>query len=105
MKIAIVLIACCAFVSGCATQNHVEVQRVNVPIPVACEEPVPDRPAMPTEALRPGATVDDFARAAMAEIERRVGYEGQLLAALENCRAPLVAPTGAPTMRLLTEKP
>ncbi|RYF06334.1 MAG: hypothetical protein EOO31_10225 [Comamonadaceae bacterium] len=41
-------------------------------------------PAMPTEALRLGATVDDFARAAMAEIERREGYEGELLTALEN---------------------
>lgn len=89
MKSAIALIAFCALVSGCATQNHVEVQRVNVPIPVACEEPVPDRPAMPTEALRPGATVDDFTRAAVAEIERRKGYEGQLLTALETCRMPI----------------
>jgi hypothetical protein len=39
--------------------------------------------------LRLGATVDDFARAAMAEIERREGYEGELLTALENCRAPI----------------
>nr|WP_284426612.1 hypothetical protein [Acidovorax sp. SUPP1855] len=55
----------------------------------ACEEPVPDRLAMPTEALRPGATVDDFARAAMAANERREGYEGQLPTALTNCRAPI----------------
>lgn len=41
------------------------------------------------ETLRPGATVDDFARAAMAEVERREGYEGELLTALENCRAPI----------------
>ncbi|WCM88861.1 hypothetical protein M5C98_02055 [Acidovorax sp. NCPPB 3576] len=89
MKTAIALIAYCALAAGCATQNHVEVQRVNVPIPVACEEPVPDRPSMPTEALRMGATVDDFARAAMPEIERREGYEGELLTALGNCRAPI----------------
>lgn len=31
---------------------------------------------MPTEALRLSATVDDFARAAMAEIERREGTKG-----------------------------
>ncbi|RYF06475.1 MAG: hypothetical protein EOO31_09810 [Comamonadaceae bacterium] len=89
---AIYLIAFGALVTGCATQNHVEVQRVNVPIPVECKEPVPARPAMPTEALRLGATVDDFARAAMAEIERREGYEGELLTALENCRAPMATP-------------
>ncbi len=92
MMRAITLIAACTVLAGCATRNHVEVQRVNVPIPVECKEPVPARPAMPTEALRQGATVDDFARAAMAEIERREGYEGELLTALENCRAPMAAP-------------
>ncbi|WP_200896974.1 hypothetical protein [Paracidovorax citrulli] len=62
---------------------------VRVPVPVECREPVPARPAMPTDALRPGASLDDFARAALAEIERREGYEGQLLTALEACRAPI----------------
>ncbi|RYE41961.1 MAG: hypothetical protein EOP24_34655 [Hyphomicrobiales bacterium] len=37
----------------------------------------------------PGRDGGDFARAAMAEIERREGYEGELLTALENCRAPI----------------
>ncbi len=35
--------------------------------------------------------VDQFAQAAMAEIERREGYDGELLAALENCRKPVKA--------------
>ncbi len=35
----------------------------------------------------PGASLDDIERAAMAEIERREGYEVQLVAALEACRA------------------
>jgi len=82
----LVMIAACAVFAGCATQNQVEVERVNVPLAVACQEPVPERPVMPTEALRLGATVDDFVRAAMAEIERRKGYEGELLTALQNCR-------------------
>ncbi len=86
---AIALIAVCAMVTGCASVPAVEVQKINIPIPVACEEPVPARPAMPTEALRPGATVDDFTRAAMAEIERREGYEGELMVALGACRAPI----------------
>jgi len=77
--------------AGCAAAPRVEVQRVSVPVPVECREPVPARPVMPTEALRPGASLDDFARAAMAEIERREGYEGQLLAALEACRSPIEA--------------
>lgn len=78
--------------AGCgATAPRVEIQRVNIAVPVECKEPIPTRPVMPTEALRPGADVDQFAQAAMAEIERREGYEGQLVAALVICTRP-VAP-------------
>ena len=91
MKTAIFLIAACALLAGCATKKHVETQRVAVPIPVQCQEPVPARPVMPTDSLGGGATLDQFAQAAMAEIERREGYEGELLAALENCRKPVKA--------------
>jgi hypothetical protein len=76
--------------SGCgAVPQRVEIQRVNVAVPVACQEPTPTRPIMPTEALRPGATVDQFTQAAQAEIERREGYEGQLVAALAICTRPI----------------
>jgi len=44
---------------------------------------------MPTEALHPGADVDQFAQAATAEIERREGYEVQLRAALAVCTRPV----------------
>ena len=92
--------------AGCAAAPpRVEIQQVSVPVPVACREPVPERPAMPTEALRPGVSLDDFARTAMAEIERREGYEGQLLTALENCRKPVSAETAEETMRKLPQKP
>lgn len=89
MKCTIALIAACALMAGCASTNHVEIQRVNVPVPVECQEPVPERPVMPTEGLADTATLDQFAQAAMAEIERREGYEGELLTALENCRKPI----------------
>ncbi len=89
MKITIALIAACALSACGAPRNHVEIQRVNVAVPVACQEPMPARPVMPTEALRPGADVDQFAQAAMAEIERREGYEVQLVAALLICTQPL----------------
>ncbi|AVS96674.1 hypothetical protein C8232_10750 [Paracidovorax avenae] len=87
MRAPVMLLA--ALLAGCAGAPRVETVEVRVPMPVECQEPVPARPAMPTEALRPGATLDDFARATMAEIERREGYEGQLLTALEACRAPI----------------
>ena len=48
-----------------------------MPVPVECREPVPDRPVMPTEAL--------------AEIDRREGYEVRLRAALQICTAPVAA--------------
>ncbi len=78
-----------ALLTGCAGAPRVETVEVRVPVPVECRETVPERPAMPTEVLRPGASLDDFARAAMAELERREGYEGQLVAALRACTAPV----------------
>lgn len=91
MKTAILLIAASAVLAGCAAKNHVEIQRVSVPVPVECKEPVPARPVMPTEGLASTATLDQFAQAAMAEIERREGYEVELLTALQACRAPIDA--------------
>lgn len=75
--------------AGCTAAPRVQVQTVRVPVPVACAEPVPPRPSMPTEHLSPAATIADFTRAAIAEISRREGYELQLRTALENCRAPM----------------
>lgn len=71
---------------GCATPTPVVPARVVVPVP--CQEPTPERPAMPTESLSPEATLDAYVAAAEAEIQRRDGYEGQLRTALESCRKP-----------------
>lgn len=73
--------------AGCAAQPVVQLQQVKVPVPVACQEPVPERPVMPTEQLKPPVALDQFAQAAMAEIERREGYERQLLSGLRTCTA------------------
>ena len=86
---AAILIAACALLTGCATKTHVEIQRVAVPVPVECKEPVQARPVMPTESLGTATTLDQFAQAAMAEIERREGYEVELRTALESCRKPV----------------
>lgn len=86
--------AAAVLLAGCAAPR-VELQRVSVPVPVACQEPMPSRPVMPTESLRPPVALDAFAGAAMAEIERREGYEIELVTALEACRAPIaVKPAG-----------
>lgn len=82
---AAILIAIALALAGCSTKKQVEIQRVNVPIPIACQEQMPPRPAMPTEQLAVPVKLDDFARAAMAEIERREGYEVVLRTALVAC--------------------
>lgn len=89
MKNAIALIAVCVLSACAVKRNHVEIQRVKVVVPVECQEKEPTRPVMPTESLRPGADLDQFAQAAMAEIERREGYEVQLRAALVVCTASM----------------
>lgn len=61
------------------------VQAVKVPLPVECRVEVPARPAMPTEALAPGVDLDRFSASALAELELREGYEGELRAALAEC--------------------
>lgn len=75
--------------AGCGSVPRVEIQEVKVPVPVECREPIPDRPAMPTEALAEDADPFELLRAALAEIDRREGYEVRLLAALMACTQPL----------------
>lgn len=88
MRAALLLVA--AALAGCGTTPRVEVQEVKVPVPVECREPIPGRPAMPTEALAEDADPFELLRAALAEIDRRQGYEVRLLAALMLCTQPVV---------------
>lgn len=76
--------------AGCAqSPPRVEIQRVNIAVPVACNEPEPERPTMPTEHLAGDVDLDTWAKSVIAEIERREGYEILLRAALLNCKKPL----------------
>lgn len=82
---AILVIGILVMLSACGAT----LQTVKVPVPVACQATEPSRPVMPTDMLMPGASLDRFAQAAIAEIERREGYEGRLVAALQSCIAPV----------------
>lgn len=93
----IVLIAILLALAGCSTKKQVEIQRVNVPIPIACQEQMPPRPIMPTDQLVAPVPLDDFARAAMAEIERREGYEVVLRTALVACTSAINTPNATDT--------
>lgn len=81
--IAVVL----SLLGGCAGFNTSTVTRV--PVPVACLEPVPERPVMPTDTLRPGVDTFVFVISTQAEILLREAYEIRLLTALQACRKPL----------------
>lgn len=80
--------------AGCGSVPRVEIQEVKVPVPVECREPIPERPSMPMEALADDADPFTLLRAALAEIDRREGYEVRLLAALLMCTRP-VSPAAA----------
>lgn len=86
------LTALLAALTGCAATPApdpvIEVRTVNVAVPVSCTAPMPARPDMPTDTLRPGAPLDDVIAAALAEIDLREGYEGELRAALRGCVTP-----------------
>lgn len=86
MMRAIALIAACAVLAGCSATRTL---KVSVPVPVACNEQMPARPVFPTESLAPGVPPFILLRAALAEIDRREGWETELVAALRACTAPV----------------
>ena len=88
MKRCALLAAVVAVAGSLPACGVAPIQTVKVPIPVECRVDVPARPAMPTEALSPGVDLDRFSASAMAEIELREGYEGELRAALAECLKP-----------------
>lgn len=88
-SVATALIAVCALLSGCASTPTFGIKKINIAIPVSCQEQVPERPVMPTEALQPGVAPWVLLRAALAEIDRRQAYELVMRAALVACTAPV----------------
>ncbi len=92
MMRAIYLFAVCAMTAGCTTTKEaapVELQKINIAVPVPCQVAEPVRPVMPTEALAPGVPPFVLLRASLAEIDRREAYEVKLVAALASCREHL----------------
>ena len=85
MKAYVSWFVCCAallsvaLLAGCHTVPEVQY------ITQVCTESEPERPSMPTDG-RPWAGLDDWAAAAIAEIDRREAYEGRLRTALQNCK-------------------
>lgn len=70
--------------AGCAAKTQ---QPATVAIMKPCGVQTPQRPIMPTETLPADASLDDFVKSAIAEIERREGYEQILLQSLIFCKS------------------
>lgn len=89
MRFCALMVALMGLAASLAACGVAPIQAVKVPVPVECRVDVPARPAMPTEALSPGVDLDRFSASALAEIELREGYEGELRAALAECARQL----------------
>lgn len=79
-----------ALLGGCAAPTPQVVTRtvtVEVPVGVPCRAPQIDRPVWPLDVLPTDANDYEWARAALAEIEMRNGYESLLEAAIAACDA------------------
>jgi len=76
--------------AGCADWGRKEVEyvpfEVKVPVPVPCAAEIPPEPTWATGTLRKADTLDDKAKALLAEREQRIGYEAKLKAATDGCR-------------------
>lgn len=89
MKRLLIALACAALAACAHNPPVAPALPPRVVVPVQCEETIPDRPAMPTDALPDDSKVDPYVQAAAAEIELREGYEVKLRTALEACTKPI----------------
>ncbi len=82
-KLAVVLVASLViWLGGCAGRERIVTQRVMVPVPVPCRVELPAEPATPSW----GDDIVAKAKALLAELELRRGYEVELRAAASACR-------------------
>ena len=74
--------------AGCAGKVEPQVQyvRVEVPVQVPCHAPEVAVPAWATAGLRRTDSLEVKVRALLAERRQRIGYEGQLKAAISACQ-------------------
>ncbi|NDZ11472.1 hypothetical protein C7T35_01495 [Variovorax sp. WS11] len=88
-RLALVILAASTLVGCSATGGAFTVKTA---VGVECKAQKPERPVFATEALRKGSDVDQYVRAARAERLQRDGYEEKLVAALDECIAPIAKP-------------
>lgn len=74
---------------GCATQSppgiQTVIQRVEVPIAVPCKARIPDVPEFNFDQLTVEQSIHDKTKAVLADRYLHLGYQRELLAALNSC--------------------
>lgn len=86
MKRLLCFAATC-LLAACATQPELP-KEVRIPVTVYCKVEKPKTPAWLTDTLKPGADIFDQSKALLAERKQRIGYEGELEAAIAGCQPP-----------------
>lgn len=83
-----VVLAGFMLLTGCATpvEPAMRTVRVEVPVQVPCRAPEVAVPAWATAGLRRIDSLEVKVRALLAERRQRIGYEMQLLAAVDVCK-------------------
>lgn len=82
------LLAGTALLAACAGKVGPDVQyvRVEVPVQVPCRAPEVAVPPWAAASLRKADSLEVKVRALLAERRQRIGYERQLVAAIDGCR-------------------
>lgn len=77
-----------AILSGCATNPpgiQTVIQKVEIPIEVPCKQEIPVKPDFKFETLTENDTLFDKSKVLLSDRKLHIGYEVQLLAALNAC--------------------
>jgi hypothetical protein len=62
------------------------IREVKVPVIIPCVDQLPNKPSMPLQEAGPEEDLFVLTKKALAEIELRKGYEGELESALVACK-------------------
>lgn len=87
LRNSLILLAALALY-GCATTEPViktVIQRVEIPIPVACKVIIPTEPEFGFDKLKIEDTLYFKTQTVLSDRELHIAYEAELLAALKSC--------------------
>jgi hypothetical protein len=89
MQNKFLILAAMVFLAGCETTKppgiNTVIQRVEVPIAVPCKAEIPVKPSFNFDKLTVEQDVFDKSKTVLADRKLHIGYEIELLAALNSC--------------------